>query len=138
MAARSLFRAGSSQSQPASPLVLQRVCEMPTYEYKCKKCDKKFEVVHGINDSVDSCESCGGEVRRVFHPVGIVFKGSGFYATDAKKPRNLSAASQDSDTRDSSSDKDSSSGKDASSGNGDKMKDSDKSSKSGDASKGKS
>jgi len=111
---------------------------MPRYEYKCKKCGKNFEVVHGINDSVDSCESCGGEVRRVFHPVGIVFKGSGFYATDAKKPSNLSAASQDSDTMEGSSEKDSSSGKDDSSGNGGKKKDSDKSSKSGDASKSKS
>ncbi len=59
---------------------------MPRYEYKCKKCDRAFEVTHGINDTVESCEECGGDVRRVFHPVGIVFKGSGFYATDSKKP----------------------------------------------------
>jgi putative FmdB family regulatory protein len=61
---------------------------LPRYEYKCKKCDRNFEVTHGINDKVESCEECGGEVRRVFHPVGIVFKGSGFYATDSKKPDN--------------------------------------------------
>lgn len=61
---------------------------MPRYEYKCRDCDESFEVVHGVNDSVDSCRKCGGSVRRVFHPVGIVFKGSGFYATDAKKPSN--------------------------------------------------
>lgn len=65
---------------------------MPRYEYKCKKCGENFDVVHGINDKVDSCVSCGGEVRRVFHPVGIVFKGSGFYATDAKKPGNTVAS----------------------------------------------
>jgi putative FmdB family regulatory protein len=59
---------------------------LPRYEYKCKKCDASFEVTHGINDTVEKCEECGGEVRRVFHPVGIVFKGSGFYATDSKKP----------------------------------------------------
>jgi putative FmdB family regulatory protein len=59
---------------------------LPRYDYKCKKCDHSFEVTHGINDTVEKCEECGGEVRRVFHPVGIVFKGSGFYATDSKKP----------------------------------------------------
>jgi len=61
---------------------------LPRYEYKCKKCDESFEVTHGINDTVEKCEKCGGEVRRVFHPVGIVFKGSGFYATDSRKPDN--------------------------------------------------
>lgn len=61
---------------------------MPRYEYKCKKCDESFEVTHGIDDKVETCEKCGGDVRRVFHPLGIVFKGSGFYATDSKKPDN--------------------------------------------------
>ncbi|MHB8894522.1 MAG: FmdB family zinc ribbon protein [Candidatus Geothermincolia bacterium] len=61
---------------------------MPRYDYKCKKCDRSFEVTHGINDTVETCDECGGDVRRVFHPVGIVFKGSGFYATDSKKPDN--------------------------------------------------
>ena len=62
--------------------------EMPRYEYKCKKCDTTFEVVHGINENVETCESCGGKVRRVFHPIGIVFKGSGFYATDSRNAHN--------------------------------------------------
>jgi putative FmdB family regulatory protein len=62
--------------------------KLPRYDYKCKKCHRTFEVAHGINDTIESCEECGGEVRRVFHPVGIVFKGSGFYATDSKKPDN--------------------------------------------------
>lgn len=86
---------------------------MPRYEYKCKKCDEKFEVTHGINDSVDSCESCGGEVRRVFHPVGIVFKGSGFYATDAKKPGNRPSGPSETDFKPAG---------DSSDGNGDKKK----------------
>jgi len=64
---------------------------VPRYEYKCKKCDRNFEVTHSIHDSVETCEECGGEVRRVFHPVGILFKGSGFYATDSKKPDNKPA-----------------------------------------------
>lgn len=59
---------------------------MPRYEYKCKKCNKSFEALHGVDDQVDACKHCGGKVRRVFHPVGIVFKGPGFYATDSRKP----------------------------------------------------
>jgi putative FmdB family regulatory protein len=55
---------------------------MPTYEYKCKECGDVFETTHGIDDSVERCPGCGGKVRRLFHPVGIIFKGSGFYKTD--------------------------------------------------------
>ncbi|MBN2169556.1 MAG: hypothetical protein JW738_09955 [Actinobacteria bacterium] len=72
---------------------------MPRYEYKCKKCNKSFEETHGINDSVESCKYCGGEVRRVFHPVGIVFKGSGFYATDARNSSNESRMPQAKETK---------------------------------------
>jgi putative FmdB family regulatory protein len=62
-----------------------KVTGVPRYEYKCKSCKKNFEAVHGFDEKVSSCEYCGGPVRRVFHPVGIVFKGSGFYATDSRK-----------------------------------------------------
>lgn len=59
---------------------------MPLYEYQCLPNGHRFEVRHGINDEpVRSCPECGGEVRRVIHPVGIVFKGSGFYATDSRE-----------------------------------------------------
>jgi putative FmdB family regulatory protein len=58
--------------------------EMPTYEYKCSACGHTFEEMHGIDDRVDRCPSCGGVVRRLFHPVGIIFKGSGFYKTDSR------------------------------------------------------
>lgn len=61
---------------------------MPRYEYKCKSCEKTFEAVHGVNEKVEECQFCGKEVRRVFHPIGIVFKGSGFYATDSRRPDN--------------------------------------------------
>ncbi|PKQ28373.1 MAG: FmdB family transcriptional regulator [Candidatus Anoxymicrobium japonicum] len=64
---------------------------MPSYDYRCENCDMTFEVSHGIHENLEFCETCGGEVRRVFHPVGIVFKGSGFYATDSKKPNNKSS-----------------------------------------------
>lgn len=55
---------------------------MPTYEYKCTECGHRFDVVHKIDDNVEACELCGSRVRRVFHPIGVIFKGSGFYSTD--------------------------------------------------------
>lgn len=57
---------------------------MPTYDYKCTDCDNEFETTHGIDDTVENCPDCGGKVRRLFHPVGIIFKGSGFYKTDSR------------------------------------------------------
>ena len=58
---------------------------MPTYEYKCDNCGHSFEEFHSVNDNVENCPECGAKVRRVFHPVGIIFKGSGFYKTDTRK-----------------------------------------------------
>jgi len=59
---------------------------MPVYDYKCRKCDKVFEVEHKIGDMpMKFCPGCGGELKRVYNPVGVVFKGSGFHSTDYKK-----------------------------------------------------
>lgn len=56
---------------------------MPTYEYACLSCERHFEVYQSFSDEpLRTCEVCGGPLRRVFHPVGIVLKGSGFYSTD--------------------------------------------------------
>jgi len=56
---------------------------MPTYGYKCDECGIYFErFQHFSEDPIKTCPECGGEVHRVIHPVGIVFKGSGFYVTD--------------------------------------------------------
>ncbi|MDD3717360.1 MAG: zinc ribbon domain-containing protein [Actinomycetota bacterium] len=55
---------------------------MPRYDYKCEGCENVFETTHGVDDTVTDCPRCGGRVRRLFHPVGIIFKGSGFYKTD--------------------------------------------------------
>ncbi len=58
---------------------------MPLYEYACQNCGHRFEVRQGIReDSLTTCPTCGGKIRRVIHPVGIVFKGSGFYKTDSR------------------------------------------------------
>ena len=56
---------------------------MPVYEYECQKCGNSFEVFQGINEEPRKrCPKCRGALRKVFTPVGIVFKGSGFYCTD--------------------------------------------------------
>ena len=58
---------------------------MPTYDYQCRKCGVITEVVHSmLEDGPTTCERCGGELRRVFHPTGIIFKGGGFYKTDSR------------------------------------------------------
>jgi len=60
---------------------------MPTYEYECRECGVRFERFQRITeDPVTECEECGGEVRRVLFPVGILFKGPGFHVTDYRKP----------------------------------------------------
>ena len=61
---------------------------MPIYEYECKHCSGRFERRQMVTEqSVEVCTSCGGPVRRVYHPVGIVFKGSGFYSTDNRRDK---------------------------------------------------
>jgi len=56
---------------------------MPVYQYRCKSCGKTHDIEHGFNDERPTkCASCGGQLVRVFHPVGVVFKGSGFHKND--------------------------------------------------------
>jgi putative FmdB family regulatory protein len=66
---------------------------MPTYEYACTECGDRTEVVQSISDApLTTCTVCGGQLRKVFSPVGIVFKGSGFYRTDSRgKPAKAGA-----------------------------------------------
>ncbi|MGH8904630.1 MAG: FmdB family zinc ribbon protein [Egibacteraceae bacterium] len=62
---------------------------MPTYEYVCRDCARHLEVVQSFRDSaLTTCGTCGGPLRKVFSAAGIIFKGSGYYVTDArdKKP----------------------------------------------------
>jgi putative FmdB family regulatory protein len=62
---------------------------MPTYEYKCLNCDHSFEIFQSMNaEPVKVCPNCGGSVKRLIGTgAGTIFKGSGFYQTDYKKPR---------------------------------------------------
>lgn len=73
---------------------------MPTYEYACRSCGHNFDIVQSMTEAaLQACPECGGSLRKIFHPAGIAFKGSGFYATDSRKkptssPAKASAASE--------------------------------------------
>jgi putative FmdB family regulatory protein len=83
---------------------------MPIYEYRCLN-GHTFEVIQSMSDDpVEACEVCGAPVERVFHPVAVHFKGSGFYTTDYAA-KGKAGASKDGD---SSSSSDSGSGTDSS------------------------
>jgi len=106
---------------------------MPIYEYRCGN-GHEFEVFQSMSeDPVSSCPDCGAEVERVFNPIAVHFKGSGFYTTDYARSESKSSSStdgkNDSDTSkkdgsgdssgDSSSKKDSGGEKAATSSSGD-------------------
>ena len=58
---------------------------MPTYQYTCTDCGEPVEAMQKFTDDpLTVCAVCGGRLRKVFSPVGIVFKGSGFYRTDSR------------------------------------------------------
>lgn len=73
---------------------------MPTYGYECLACKNQTEVFQSIKDApLTTCEVCGGSLRKRIYPVGIAFKGSGFYVNDygAKQPQGESGSSASSD-----------------------------------------
>jgi putative FmdB family regulatory protein len=62
---------------------------MPLYEYQCDECGIRFERrQHMSDDAITKCPECGGSVHRRYFPVGIVFKGSGFYVTDNRSKKS--------------------------------------------------
>ena len=74
---------------------------MPVYQYRCKSCGKTHDIEHGFYDERPTkCPSCGSQLVRVFHPVGVVFKGSGFHKTDytssgvRKEPASAGSSSE--------------------------------------------
>ena len=77
---------------------------MPTYEYACAECGELLEAVQKFTDDpLTVCPVCDGRLRKLFSPVGIVFKGSGFYRTDSRssavngtKDKQLNGSSSDS------------------------------------------
>jgi putative FmdB family regulatory protein len=63
---------------------------MPTYSYLCDTCGHDFEAVQRFaDDPLTECPECGSRIRRVIQPVGVVFKGSGWYITD-NRPKSSS------------------------------------------------
>ncbi|MDR1387352.1 MAG: zinc ribbon domain-containing protein [Propionibacteriaceae bacterium] len=69
---------------------------MPTYQYRCTECGADLEVVQRMTDAaLTVCPTCQGRLRKIFSPVGVVFKGSGFYATDNRSKRSDAAAKTD-------------------------------------------
>jgi putative FmdB family regulatory protein len=84
---------------------------MPTYEYECTACGQHIEVFQRFTEEpLKTCGVCGGPLRKVFHPAGIVFKGSGFYSTDSRAKSGSSPKKEGGSSSDSSSDSSSSSG----------------------------
>jgi putative FmdB family regulatory protein len=80
---------------------------VPTYQYACTDCGDRSEVVQRFTDEpLTVCSACGGKLRKVFSPVGIVFKGSGFYRNDSRdssSSKSLAGANGSSSNGDSAS-----------------------------------
>jgi putative FmdB family regulatory protein len=85
---------------------------VPTYQYTCTECGEGLEAYQKFTDDpLTVCPACGGKLRKIFSPVGIVFKGSGFYRTDSRA--SASNGSKDKSHNGSASDSSSSSEKSA-------------------------
>ena len=78
---------------------------MPIYEYACTSCGERTEAKQSFDDPpLEECPHCGGKLRKLFSPVGVVFKGSGFYSTDAKsKSKSKSSGDKPAETAKSDS-----------------------------------
>ncbi|HEY4463393.1 MAG TPA: FmdB family zinc ribbon protein [Streptosporangiaceae bacterium] len=109
---------------------------MPTYQYACTECGERLEKVQKFSDDpLTVCPACSGRLRKVFSPVGIVFKGSGFYRTDSRNGNGVIAGAKDkAESNGSGSGSSSDSGSGSGSGSGDKKGDSSGSSASGSSS----
>ena len=93
---------------------------MPTYQYTCTDCGEPVEAVQKFTDDpLTVCAACGGRLRKVFSPVGIVFKGSGFYRTDSRNGSVAADAKKDKQPGESKTTTDSNGSSDKS-GNADK------------------
>lgn len=67
---------------------------MPIYDYACDVCNHRFEARQSFSDDpLTECPVCSGRVRRIIHPTGIIFKGSGWYITDSRNSSNGSVTS---------------------------------------------
>jgi putative FmdB family regulatory protein len=109
---------------------------MPIYEYACTACGERTEARQGFDDSpLEECPRCGGKLRKLYSPVGIVFKGSGFYATDGRRSAKPSEDSKEPASKSAKSDSSESSKPSSSSGSGKGSSTKDSSSKGSDPQK---
>ena len=68
---------------------------MPTYQYACRECGHAFEQFQSFSDdALSECPECSGRLRKLFNAVGVVFKCSGFYRTDSRKPEKTESGSK--------------------------------------------
>jgi putative FmdB family regulatory protein len=69
---------------------------MPLYEYECENCGTRFERIQSIKDDpIRQCPECSGDVHKIFHAAGIIFKGSGWYITDSRKSTSSAVTGSD-------------------------------------------
>jgi putative FmdB family regulatory protein len=75
---------------------------VPTYQYTCTECGNDLEVVQSFTEeALTVCPQCSGRLRKVFSPVGVVFKGSGFYRTDSRTAKGGSTGRPGADSKSS-------------------------------------
>jgi putative FmdB family regulatory protein len=74
-----------------------RIYNVPVYEYRCTQCEHQFELWQEVGAEAPACEKCGAEVRKIFHPVRTIYKGSGFYITDTRAEKSKSSGGASSD-----------------------------------------
>ena len=78
---------------------------MPTYQYACTECGHAFEQFQSFSDdALTECPQCQGRLRKLYNAVGVVFKGSGFYRTDSRKPESTKDSTPKSDSKKESAD----------------------------------
>ncbi len=110
---------------------------MPTYEYSCNDCGDRLDVVQSFtDDSLTVCPTCGGQLRKLFGNVVVVFKGSGFYRNDSRAGANQSGETQSGDTEKQSGATKSDSSGSADKGSADKGKSDSSDSKAADSGSG--
>ncbi|MFC1949300.1 FmdB family zinc ribbon protein [Chloroflexota bacterium] len=79
---------------------------MPIYEYECPRCSSRFELKRSFSDNGSvSCPKCGCAAERIFSPVPVIFKGSGFYTTDHRGNHSHSAPTGSTEEADAGSEK---------------------------------
>lgn len=91
-----------------SKVIVSEVVAMPIYQYRCESCGVSFERIQSFSDQpLQHCPECDGSVHRVIQPVGVIFKGSGFYVTDNRRNSALLPGKRDESSETSAKESDS-------------------------------